>query len=307
MPTSSNQNLLVVPFREVRHFKPDDSLYCESIQLRASQHEWTIPAHRHQELHQFQLLTHGRMTCTLDGERHLLAAPAAAMIACGAVHGFVYDTDSAGCQVSVPSEALASLSSHSPATASRLSQSILIDLSLCAASREACTQRFALLGEEFAGQHEGRADALHAHATLLALWFLRHATSRDGSVQRQALRDTLVQRFRALVDDHFLDHQPLSFYAARLNVTADHLSRVCRSVTRSSALELVHERVALEARRMLVHTGATVADVASQLGFADVAYFSRFFKGRTGASPSDYRQAVARGLAPLPSSTRRHL
>lgn len=306
MPSSSTQSLLVVPFREVRHFKPDDSLYFESIQVRASQHEWTIPAHRHPELHQFQLLTHGRMACTIDGERHVLAAPAAVMIARGAVHGFVYDTDSTGCQVSVPSEAFASLSHHSPVTTSRLSQSILIDLSLCTASLEECVQRFALLGDEFAGQHEGRADALHAHAILLALWFLRHATARDGGVQRQALRDTLVQRFRALVDDHFLDHQPLSFYAARLNVTADHLSRVCRSITRSSALELVHERVALEGRRMLVHTSATVAEVAAQLGFADVAYFSRFFKGRTGASPSDYRQAVARGLAPLPSSARVH-
>ena len=41
-------NLLVVPFREVRHFMPEDSLHVEAIGVRAQQHHWRIPAHRHE-------------------------------------------------------------------------------------------------------------------------------------------------------------------------------------------------------------------------------------------------------------------
>jgi AraC family transcriptional activator of pobA len=304
MPVANTQKLLVVPFREVRHFRPDDVLHYESIELRASQYGWTIPAHRHSELHQFQLLTQGSMTVTLDGESHAVTAPAAVMIAPGVVHGFAYDRGSVGCQVSVPSETLATLSAQSPTTANRLSQNILIDLSLPGAKKEECALRFDMLGEEFASQHDGRADALNAHAILLALWFLRHATSCGANVQRRILRDTLVQRFRNLVEHHFLEHRPLRFYASALNVTADHLSRVCRSVTRTSALDIVHERVVLEARRMLMHTGSTVADVAGQLGFSDVGYFSRFFKVATGMSPSDYRNLLASGLTPRPPAHR---
>lgn len=302
MPTASHQNLLVVPFREVRHFRPDDSLHYEPIALRASQYEWTIPAHRHPELHQFQLLTHGSVTGTFDGERQMLKAPAALMVAPGVVHGFIYDTGSVGCQVTVPSKALAVMSTHSPSVASRLSQNIMIDLSLPGLRGEDCVHRFAALGEEFAAQREGRADALQAHVVLLTLWFLRHANACDGNAQRQVLRDTLVQRFRSLIEQHFLEHRPLNFYASALDVTPDHLSRICRNVTRAGALDLVHQRVTLEARRMLVHTDSTVADVAGQLGFSDASYFSRFFKTTTGASPSAYRTALARGLAPTPSS-----
>lgn len=292
--------LLVVPFREVRHYRPDDSLHYEAIHVRASLHHWTIPAHRHPDLHQFQLLTSGAMVGTLDGERHVLKAPAALMVAPGVVHGFVYDTDSVGCQVTVPSESLAPLSVHSPDIAQRLSQNILIDSTAFGDPAGDGVQRFAMLGDEFAAQREGRVDALQAHVTLLALWFLRHAQVPQGHARRQALRDTLVQRFRSLVERHFTEHQPLAFYADALGVTADHLSRVCRSTTRSSALDLVHQRVALEAKRMLVHTEATVADVAAQLGFGDVGYFSRFFKATTGTAPSAYREALALGLAAAP-------
>lgn len=300
----SAASLLVVPFQEVRHNRPDDSLHYEAIHVRASQHQWKIPAHRHQDLHQFQLITSGAVVGTLDGERHVLKAPAALMVAPGVVHGFVYDTDSAGCQVTVPSESLAALSVHSPDIARRLSQNVLIDSAALANGADDGVQRFALLGEEFFAQREGRADALQAHVVLLALWFLRHAHTPQGNARRQALRDALVQRFRSLIERHFTEHQPLSFYAQALGVTPDHLSRVCRSATRSSALDLVHQRMVLEARRMLVHTEATVADVAAQLGFGDVGYFSRFFKTLTGTAPSAYRDALALGLATAPRPTR---
>jgi len=300
MPAANAQKLLVVPFREVRHFRPDDGLHCEPIELRAAQYGWTIPAHRHAELHQFQLLTQGGMTLALDGEHRVLEAPHALMIAPGVVHGFVYVPGSRGRQVSIPSTVLAALSAHSPATAAQLSQSISIDLSSPDAQRQDCFRLFDLLGREFACQHDGRAEALNAHAVLLALWFLRHVRSPRGGRRRQVLRDTLVQRFRGLVERHFREHRPLGFYAGALGVTADHLSRVCRGVGRTSALDVVHERVALEARRMLAHTDATVADVAVQLGFSDAAYFSRFFKAVAGTSPSGYRGLLALVLTPAP-------
>lgn len=293
-------SLLVVPFREVRHFRPDDSLHHEAIRVRASQHQWTIPAHRHENLHQFQLLTEGAMVGTLDGERHVLRAPAALMVPPGVVHGFVYDKDSAGSQVTVPSESLAPLARHAPALGQRLAQQLVLDEAVLGNGVAEGRRLFDTLGDEFAGQRPGRAEALQSHATLLALWFVRHLAADGGGGRRQALRDTLVQRYRALVERHYAEHRPLGFYAASLGVTVDHLSRVCRATTRCSALELLHQRVGLEAKRLLVHTDATVAGVAAQLGFEDVGYFSRFFKGETGAAPSAFREALALGLAPAP-------
>lgn len=128
---------------------------------------------------------------------------------------------------------------------------------------------------------------------MLALALLRQAAER-----RQALRDTLVQRYRALLELHGRRQPPLRFYAQALGVSVDHLSRSCRRVVGLSALDLAHERVLLDARRLLAHSAQPVAQVASALGFDDAAYFSRFFTRRSGVSPSAYRAALARGLAP---------
>jgi len=79
-------------------------------------------------------------------------------------------------------------------------------------------------------------------------------------------------------------------------VTPDHLSRICRSVARQSALQMLHERLMLEARRLLAYTPMSVLEVAAAIGYEDPAYFSKFFTRATGHAPSQYRQLAARGV-----------
>lgn len=56
-----------------------------------------------------------------------------------------------------------------------------------------------------------------------------------------------------------------------------------------SAVEVVHQRLLQEARRLLRFSAVQVSEIGYQLGFSDPAYFSRFFTKRTGLSPSQYR------------------
>ncbi len=50
----------------------------------------------------------------------------------------------------------------------------------------------------------------------------------------------------------------------------------------------------LEAKRTLSYTNMTVAETAYYLGFADPAYFSRFFSKHAGQSPAAFRKRMAR-------------
>jgi AraC family transcriptional activator of pobA len=137
---------------------------------------------------------------------------------------------------------------------------------------------------------------LLAHATLLAVAFLRCRGETESSGRAQALPDTLVRRYRALLEAHYRSPQALAFYADALDVTADHLSRICRRLTGESALDLLNGRRMLEARRLLAYTPMPVAEVARELGYEDPAYFTRFFTRHVGETPSGYRQAVAAGV-----------
>jgi AraC family transcriptional regulator of arabinose operon len=49
-----------------------------------------------------------------------------------------------------------------------------------------------------------------------------------------------------------------------------------------------------EARRLLVETDLTVAEVARKVGFEDPLYFSRCFRHLTGVPPSHYRARYPR-------------
>ena len=290
----------MVPFREVRHDLPDDVLHYESVNVRGELHQWTIPAHRHQGLHQFQLLLRGGMQASLDGEPFDLQAPVALMVAPGVVHGFVYQRDSAGHQVTLPSPVLRGLLAHNPALLPQLDRPVLVAAQDMGDDVAECEALFQRLAAEFAQSRTGRAEALQSHALLLGLWFLRRDAATRATQRSQSLRDTLVQRYRTLLEVNFRKQASLRFYASGLGVTADHLSRVCRATTGTGALDLLHERVLLEARRLLAYTPASVVEIARELGFDDPAYFSRFFAKLAGQAPTSYRAAIAQGIALMP-------
>jgi AraC family transcriptional activator of pobA len=292
--------LLLVPFREVRHDQPDDCLHYEAVSVRGEEMNWTIPAHRHEGLHQFQMLARGTVRGTIDGQPFDCVAPAWLMLAPGSVHGFTYSHDVIGHQVTLPTATLRGLLGGSALAETALGASFIASGPVAAGGAEESVRTFEAVAREFGSDLPGRVHSLLAHATLLAVQFLRQRGEAHAGDKPRGARDTLVQRYRSLVEQHYRRHQALTFYAEALGVSADHLSRTCRHVAGQSAHELLHERVMLEARRLLAYSAAPVAEIATQLGYADPAYFSKFFARCVGETPSGYRALVARGVTASP-------
>jgi len=287
--------LLLVPFKEVRHDEPDDCLHYESVSVRGHEMDWTIPAHRHEGLHQFQYLATGAVRGTIDGREFEATAPVALMLAPGSVHGFSYTRDAVGHQVTVPTTTLRQLLGDAQFLGAELGASFVLT-GLREDDVSECQALFERLAREFRQQNPGRVHALLASATLLAVLYVRGHGEQFARSRPQGVRDTLVQRYLALVDQHHATHEPLAFYADALDVTVDHLSRSCRAVLKQSALNVLNDRRMLEARRLLAYTPMSVAEVAQQLGYDDPAYFSKFFQRSTGSAPSAYRALVAQGV-----------
>ncbi|GGP92094.1 helix-turn-helix transcriptional regulator [Streptomyces roseolilacinus] len=89
--------------------------------------------------------------------------------------------------------------------------------------------------------------------------------------------------------------------AARIGVTPGHLADAVKAATGRTPGQLVREARAHEAKRLLARTELTVRQVAGRVGFDDAAYFCRFFRRETGASPGDFRRgAEVRGGGAAP-------
>jgi AraC family transcriptional regulator, transcriptional activator of pobA len=294
------RGLTVIPFREVRHDRAEDGLYYEPLELRGRLHEWTVPVHCHETLHQFGLVTRGSVIATIDDVQHSLEAPAVWLVAPHMMHGFIYEPDSAGHLVSVPTPLLQAAFASSRALSSHLAHSMVADVNSAGDDLDEVADLFEKIAREFGVTRPGRAEALRGYATLLALWFARSGPAPTAAGRQSESEDVLVERYRILIEQKFREHWPVRRYAGALGVTVDHLSRRCRVATGLSAFDVAHERLILEARRMLAFTRATVAEIAHKLGFDDPNYFSRVFTKSVGQSPVTYRSAAAKGLATPP-------
>lgn len=83
--------------------------------------------------------------------------------------------------------------------------------------------------------------------------------------------------------------QPVSEYAARLNITPNHLNKVIRGVTGKSPSEWIEESIMVRAKMLLRNTSKPLNDIASELGIHDQSYFARRFKRHEGLTPTQYR------------------
>ncbi|WP_236775424.1 helix-turn-helix domain-containing protein, partial [Agrobacterium tumefaciens] len=96
------------------------------------------------------------------------------------------------------------------------------------------------------------------------------------------------------------------FYAKKLGLSETHLNRLVRSVSGLSLQRLIARRQIEIAQQELIFTVSSVQMIAEGLGFADPAYFNRFFKRETGMTPRAWRLAISRcRLRPETERTRR--
>jgi len=100
----------------------------------------------------------------------------------------------------------------------------------------------------------------------------------------------LLKNFRQLIDEQYTELHEVAAYADQLNISAGHLGEVIKQQSGKTAIELIHERLVLEAQRLLFHTDLSIKEIAWQLGFEDASYFNRFFKRLIAETPMQYRR-----------------
>ncbi len=123
--------------------------------------------------------------------------------------------------------------------------------------------------------------------------------SASPSTSRSASR-TETGTFRLLcreLEQGYHRTRRVEDYADRVGCSVRTLTRACLAVTGRSAKQVVDDRVALQARRLLAATDEPVARIGQRLGFAEPTNFGRFFTREVGVSPGAFR--AARDIPPL--------
>jgi AraC-like DNA-binding protein len=123
---------------------------------------------------------------------------------------------------------------------------------------------------------------------------------RIARQQRQLAENTSVQPvsrriyrlFLQALETDFQQQHGLQHYARHLGYAESTLSRACVAAEGRSAKQAIDRRIALEAQRLLVHSTASVAEIAHQLGFSETTNFVKFFRRLIGVTPSGFRRTA---------------
>jgi AraC family transcriptional regulator, transcriptional activator of pobA len=81
----------------------------------------------------------------------------------------------------------------------------------------------------------------------------------------------------------------VEFIATKLNVSANYLGSLLKTLTGQSTQQHIHNKLIEKAKEKLSTTDLTVNEIAFALGFEHSQSFSKLFKAKTDLSPSEFR------------------
>lgn len=134
-------------------------------------------------------------------------------------------------------------------------------------------------------------DTPVSDALLLAVIRFVERYYRQGEAESgQSRQHQTFIRFLRLVNQHCRTERHLSFYADRMAMTQDYLSRIVRQSSGVTAKEWIERAVIQEAKVMLKHSDDSILSISESLHFPADSFFCKYFKRLTGMTPRQYRE-----------------
>ena len=101
----------------------------------------------------------------------------------------------------------------------------------------------------------------------------------------------VFEQFMKLVNEYHTQYRNVGFYADKLCLTPKYLSKLVKNASGRSAPDWIDAYVILEAKNLLKHSNISIKEIVFRLNFPNQSVFYKFFKARTGMTPSEYRNS----------------
>lgn len=108
-------------------------------------------------------------------------------------------------------------------------------------------------------------------------------------MNKKIAKPNLYNAYRELLSQSSEIKNSVAHYAAMLNTTPQNLNMVCRKVVDKTAADVLSEHIISEAKRLLIYTDKTIAEIAFALEFTDSSHFVKYFKRHIGNTPQVFR------------------
>lgn len=148
-----------------------------------------------------------------------------------------------------------------------------------------------LFEKEFVNDEEIKEPMLRMLLVSLIIRLTRLAKKQYINIEIEDKKFDLLRKYNLLVETHYRKERQVQFYAAQLNKSPKTISNIFAIYSKKTPLQIIHDRIILEAKRLFYYTDKSVKEISNDLGFDNAANFSSFFKNYTSQNPSDLRKA----------------
>lgn len=101
-----------------------------------------------------------------------------------------------------------------------------------------------------------------------------------------------VRQFNLLVENNYKKLHLVQDYAELMFKSPKTLSNLFSKHSEKSPVQIIADRIFLEAKRLILYTDKSSGEVGFELGFEEAAHFSRFFRKMAGTSPTEFKRSL---------------
>lgn len=143
----------------------------------------------------------------------------------------------------------------------------------------------------------GSEQLITLYLETLLIDMIRHAASENGYTKPSSSIKTrsdneLVNRIVQYMEDHLNDNLSFSVICQYSAQSATNLKTIFKTVTGQGVMEYYRNLKIDRAKTLLRESNGNITQIADQLGYTSVQYFSRHFKQATGMTPREYTLSV---------------
>ncbi len=121
----------------------------------------------------------------------------------------------------------------------------------------------------------------------------RDETAEENEeVLDSAASSFIVKNALAYIEKNYKERLKLADVADNVYVSQWHLSKLLNKYTGQNFSEILNNVRMEQAKRLLTNPSLRIGDIAEEVGFLDMAHFSRVFKKQVGISANEYRNTV---------------
>ena len=125
--------------------------------------------------------------------------------------------------------------------------------------------------------------------SFLLLLFREYRTADGGEEKTEA--PTPIHEVIAYVSANYLERMTIDELAFLFKTNRATLCREFKRETGTTLITFINDKKIVRAKEKIVTTAKTFTQIAEEMNFESIHYFTRFFKKMTGLTPKEFRQA----------------